>query len=277
MVSATPGENDRFVWPPRELVDPGVADPAVGDEASGAGATPSGSRVLRWIREIEESWLKPTRLPLARRMQAADWSPDVPAAYCDVCGRDVGMYEAGEMGCSGCRQRRLPWSRLVRLGRYEDPLDRWVQEVKFERGWRLGEALGRLLGEEALRAGFGDVGEALIVPMPMTRRRRLARGIDHASAIARGVAWATHARVASALARRHAPTQRAVAPSARASNVAGVFRLRAGAARRVRGRAMLLVDDVTTTGATLRGAARTLRRAGAGTIWVGVIAATPDR
>ncbi|MEM1424671.1 MAG: hypothetical protein AAGH64_11800, partial [Planctomycetota bacterium] len=60
----------------------------------------------------------------------------------------------------------------MRLGSYEGALIDWIHEVKFERGWRLGEDLGAMLGERLVEQGFAGV----VVPMPTTWRRRMARG-----------------------------------------------------------------------------------------------------
>lgn len=224
-------------------------------------------------------WLDPVAEPLARRAAAAEWTPDGPGDYCDRCGRDIGAFESNEVGCAACAQSRLPWSRFVRLGRYEPPLSDWICEVKFTRWPVLGLELGRLLGRVIRQAGIDPTpGRAVIVPMPTTIRRRLSRGIDHAGIIARGVSEEVGPPIARLLARSHRPSQRAVPFDRRPSNVAGSLRLRRGAA--VPAGTILLVDDVMTSGATMRAAARALlagaaRRNGP-EVWACALGVTAD-
>jgi ComF family protein len=259
------GAQTQFVWPPRSLPDHDDITPI------SAAVEPSGA-VGRWT-QFERTWLSPVAEPLARRVADGLWAPDAPEAYCDVCGSDVGPHEASEFGCAACRDRRLPWSRFVRLGRYAPPLELWVQEVKFGAFHALGRDFGRLLGRALRDAGaLGSLGDApVVVPLPTSFRRRMVRRIDHAGVIAQGVAQELSATCVRALRRGHRPSQRAVAPSDRAANVRGAFRARG----KGDSRGVVLVDDVTTSGATLRAASRELCRAGWGEVWVACVAVTP--
>ena len=101
--------------------------------------------------------------------------------------------------------------------------------------------------------------------------RRLGRGFDHARAIAAGLARELRlplgrelVRVRNTLPQVHLPVSR------RSANVRGAFAVRRGAD--VDGAGVLLVDDVTTTGATVNEAARVLLAAGAREVVVAVLA-----
>ncbi|MEQ8844047.1 MAG: hypothetical protein RIB58_04260 [Phycisphaerales bacterium] len=243
----------EFLWPPRPLTDP--TPPAVSPPLTPPPRTRRNAVARAWI-DIERIWLDPVAEPLDRRAGRLNWRRASPGDWCDRCGANVGPNEADELGCAQCRGRRLPWDRFVRLGDYEPPLSTWVQEVKFG-GWRaLGRSLGRELGRAALEAGFEGAGGA-VVPAPTTFRRRMARGIDHALVLARGVSCETGAPVRRLLQRTHRPSQRGLSPAQRTSNVAGSFSVRRGAPT---GGPIILIDDVMTTGATLRAASRVLRR-----------------
>ncbi len=239
---------------------------------------------------IEDVWLDLVAPPLPRRMAQLGWAPDPPEAYCHRCGATVGPYEATEAGCTACESRRLPWRRLVRLGEYRPPLSLFVQEVKFT-GWRrLGRELGQLLAGavgHALEAAGRDPDGALVVPVPTTFRRRMVRGIDHTHVLAAAVARTLRVPLRQPLRRRHRPSQLDVLPSDRASNVSGTMRL--GRPRRLAraiqagaGGTIVVVDDVTTTGATLRATCRALQQGLRGVpaaerphIWTAVLCWTP--
>ncbi len=110
-------------------------------------------------------------------------------------------------------------------------------------------------------ARHGDTvlaGSDLIVPVPLHRARRRARGFNQAAEIAR------HLPVASAEVLRRVRatvTQTDLPADERRANVEDAFAMRRGTS--VRGLVVVLVDDVSTTGATLEACARVLRNAGA--------------
>jgi ComF family protein len=107
-------------------------------------------------------------------------------------------------------------------------------------------------------------------------RRRLWRGFNQAELLAKPLADRLSVPMAAALERRrHTDTQASLSPSERRSNVAGAFALRRGV--EVRGKRILLVDDVLTTGATVGSAAAVLRRAGASHVAVLTLARVDRR
>jgi ComF family protein len=105
----------------------------------------------------------------------------------------------------------------------------------------------------------------LIVPVPLHRRRLLARRFNQSALLAQAIGReASIDAVPDLLVRsRHTPSQGGLSASARRRNVAGAFSLRKGSAEKVDGARMLVVDDVYTTGATVSACAAVLRRAGA--------------
>jgi ComF family protein len=119
----------------------------------------------------------------------------------------------------------------------------------------------------------------LLVPVPSSPAAVRARGHDHArrlsSAAARGVPGAGVAAVLRS--RRHVSDQAGLSARARAENLQGALEVRGAGRRRVAGRAVVVVDDVVTTGATLTEAARALRAAGARVHGAAVVAATSRR
>ena len=136
-----------------------------------------------------------------------------------------------------------------------------IHALKYDGERRLVEPLGALLAERWRRAG---VGGEIVTHVPVHEGKLRERGFDQAALLA--VAAAAHLRLpAVAALERRAETgaQHALSRAARAANVGQAFAVRSAAAGRVRGRWVIVVDDVMTTGATLSGCAAALIDAGA--------------
>nr|WP_047165667.1 ComF family protein [Sphingomonas sp. Y57] len=114
-----------------------------------------------------------------------------------------------------------------------------------------------------MRRHLPDGESRLVVPVPLHRWRIWRRGYNQSTLMARAVARGTsHVLAFETLVRTRAtPSLRGLGPDQRAKTVRGAFAVRDRSA--VKGRAVLLVDDVYTTGATAHACARALKRAGA--------------
>jgi len=105
--------------------------------------------------------------------------------------------------------------------------------------------------------------DAALVPVPLHPRDLRARGYNQAALLAGHLARTWGLPFRDILRRvRRSGGQGGRDPAGRRDAVAGAFTLRGGATRRLEGRPVLLVDDVVTTGATVREAARTIRAGG---------------
>lgn len=149
-------------------------------------------------------------------------------------------------------------------GEYDGALRRVLHAVKYEGRRSLAGPLARLMRERGREALDGA---EIAVPVPLHWRRRIARGFNQAEDLARGLGLPVCRPI-----RRRRPTrpQFGLRPGARQRNVEGAFCStrrwlggRSADARRVRGACVLLVDDVATTGATLRECAAVLKALGA--------------
>ena len=115
------------------------------------------------------------------------------------------------------------------------------------------------------RVGGAMVEGALVAPVPLHRWRLWSRGYNQAALIARAVVAGGSGELALDLLQRpkRTPALRNLSRTARARAVAGAFRVSPQWKEKVRGRRVVLIDDVYTTGATVRGCSRVLKRAGA--------------
>ncbi|RMH16049.1 MAG: ComF family protein [Gemmatimonadetes bacterium] len=130
--------------------------------------------------------------------------------------------------------------------------------------WRgLAAPLGRRIAARALPFGGRAPARTIVVPLRTTAARARRRGFDQAVLLAQAAAGAAGLPVRDVLQRREGPSQVGLPADRRWDNVKHAFAVRAGASSIVRGRTVLLVDDVLTTGATASAAAVVLSRAGA--------------
>lgn len=203
-----------------------------------------------------------------------------PVAGCAGCGEAVpavalSILPSGWV-CGECRRRPPPFLSLRSAWSYEGPITDVVRGLKFGRLDYLGAHLARELTD---LVPSGEPWDA-VVPVPLHWRRRLARGFDQAERIARPLARLLEVPFVAAL-RRARPTRRQARLSReeRLANPRRAFALRRwrlAAPRGVRGLRVVVVDDVVTTGATLRAAAEALRSGGVREVLALAVARTPE-
>ncbi len=182
-----------------------------------------------------------------------------PACLC--CGR---FFDGADVPhpCSRCLSSPPPYSRQLSVGRYDGVLRDLILLFKYGRFSVLGQPLGRLAVSRLLaEPGMLD-GVDLILPVPLHKKRRRARGFNQSAMLAREIAGATgNELLAKCLVRvKDAPPQASLEAGAREKNVRGVYAVRKPGL--LKGRTILLIDDVFTTGATIGECSRVLRTAG---------------
>lgn len=193
-----------------------------------------------------------------------------PGVRCPICALEMAPSLAGAERCAACRRESFGLERLIVLGDYrrQPQVREWV--LAFKHGGRtelarpLAAALARRVRTLLSEAGGGN----LLVPVPLHRWRRIERGYDQSARLASELADALGWSCARALARtRPTVVQGTAGASSRSANVRGAFgpeRWRPLARRAVaEAERVWIVDDVVTSGATLRECARALRRLGA--------------
>lgn len=187
--------------------------------------------------------------------------PPAPSPACPQCGEATTLGER----CGACMKDPPAFARTVALFRYEFPVDRIIHALKYAHRLPVAPWLGRRLARHLVAADFD-----LVVPLPLHPDRLRERGFNQSAEIARSLArdLGLPLEAASLVRTRATPPQAELPLKARAKNVRGAFECRSDLA----GRRLLLVDDVMTSGATLRECARVLQLHGAGEITVAVAA-----
>ena len=207
------------------------------------------------------------RIPIAEahNLCAACWAKIafLSDPVCFICGFPFAYDEGPETLCAACRQRAPAFDRARALMRYDDTSRDPILALKRADRLDLVPAFARWVGQ----AGRQLLAEAdLIVPVPLHRWRLWRRRFNQSALVARALGRLAGKPVDCLLLRRSRATpSQGDMPSAaaRLRNVQGAFRVERYRARAVRGKIVLLIDDVFTTGATIEACARALKRAGA--------------
>jgi ComF family protein len=180
--------------------------------------------------------------------------PYLPRGLCARCA----THRSGGATCRGCRHLSSALSNVHAAFAYQGAARTAVLSLKVRSGRYLVPLLGEFLQEAlAIRPMHADV----LVPVPLSNARLQQRGFNQAALLAERIAPMLEAEVAHALAREERPMQKRLGAEQRLTNLRGAFRC--PAPERVLGKAVLLVDDVVTTGATVSACADTLAQAGA--------------
>lgn len=209
-----------------------------------------GDCLLRYARQAPRCWTCAARLPAS------------------LAGRR-------ETKCGACLSKPPPLDRTIAALDYAFPWDGLLQHYKFHQAIELRETLLERLNQ-ALTLAQAQAPDWLL-PVPLTQTRLRERGYNQSYELARTLA--RHRKLhcdPDLLLRVGNSGQQAKLPlSERAANVRRAFAVNPTRSAELRGRHVVLLDDVMTSGATLYEIAGVLRRAGASNVQAWVIARTP--
>lgn len=182
--------------------------------------------------------------------------------FCPRCGR-IRQDGGEDHSCGRCLREPPAFTRHRSCGVYGGTLKEVILLFKYRKFAPLSRPLARF-ADAAVGTDPGLwAGADLLVPVPLHPSRRRDRGFNQARLLARDLARLRGLRVLDGclVKVRNAPPQAGLRAADRERNVVRAYAVRRP--DRVRGRTLVLVDDVSTTGATLRECARVLTEAGA--------------
>ena len=231
--------------------------------------------VYNWTNKLQSLLFPPTcRLCLAPGQERLEICPDCHRELpwlthsCSGCALPLPA-ESDASLCSNCQKRRLKLDSCRALFGYQPPVDQWIQRLKFRQDLSLARLLGELLAREV--ASPTPHSQPVLVPVPLHRKRLAERGYNQALEISRPLHRLGY-RIDTDICHRIAATraQTSLSAQARRANVRSAFSVK----KRLQDKAIILVDDVMTTGATLDELAARLKQAGAERVDAWVIART---
>jgi ComF family protein len=200
---------------------------------------------------------------------------------CSVCGeRLMGPYPVSvgsDALCVLCRRLEPPYVKATSYGSYESGLRELIHLLKYDGVRPAANVLGRMLAEAIvpLQSHF-RANQMLVVPVPLHRGKRRQRGFNQTELIAQAALkyqLSGRFEFKPVLDRtRETKSQIGLSRHQRRENLRGAFAV--NKPEEVRGREILLVDDVFTTGTTVSECARVLHRAGATKVYVATVART---
>lgn len=210
--------------------------------------------------------------------------PLVLRAVCPRCATPLGTEparkttqaasECASRLCGACFNDPPPFHRVIAPWIFAPPLSGLVHRMKYSRDLAAAAALGRMLTGELAAESRHPPPDA-VIGMPLSRRRLLARGFNHAEELATIIRRELRLRRPdnARIIRRHAPPQAKAASAAeRRANVAGAFTVLRWPSNV---RRVAIVDDVLTTGATASALSEVLRDQGVEWIEIWCCARTP--
>ena len=172
-------------------------------------------------------------------------------------------------GCGHCHGLEFHYDGIARAGVYDGAMRKMILAFKFSDKTELAGQLGRM-AVSALEGSIFRDSIDVVTPVPLHWKRRLGRGFNQSAIIAKGLKSERVRFVKDLVRVRNTQRQWALSPAKRKKNVAGAFAVRKD--HRFAGRNVCLVDDITTSGATLNECAKTLKEAGAEKVFAVVVA-----
>lgn len=194
-------------------------------------------------------------------------------ALCPSCGIPFGTTGGERHLCGDCIVLSPPFSLARALGVYESILMSAIHRFKYGGKIAVGNALGDIMASREYDS-LHITGYDLIIPVPLHPSKLRRRGFNQALILARRIAKKYRIPLDFTTLRRTKPTPAQVELSGddRRKNVRGAFAVETK--RAVEGRRVLLIDDVYTTGSTVKECARVLMRARASEVAVLTLART---
>lgn len=191
----------------------------------------------------------------------------IGANICEICGEP--LHQRGI--CDRCQNEPPPFSALRSYAEFNGPLREALHSLKYQNNLALGDTFSSLLIPMIQKLGWQF---DLVLPVPISRSKRKERGYNQAGLIAYPISLAFDVIYSDSLLFRkfEVKSQVGLSREERFKNLHNAFQ---GNSAKLNKKKVLLVDDVTTTGATIISCAKALQESGCERIYSITVAKTP--
>ena len=188
------------------------------------------------------------------------------ATCCEICARPLTQ----NLVCGQCQKIPPFFDRALTPLLYVDPVDRFLCGLKYREQFSFARFAAGVMTNHALKTG--QKAPDMICPVPMTSKTLRKRGFNQSAFIGQLIAWQLGIPMSSNLILKTRDTahQSDLKAKERQNNLKGAFECK----RQVRGRHIVIVDDVLTTGATANEISKTLKKYGASRVDIWACART---
>ena len=195
----------------------------------------------------------------------------VTSPLCPICGIPFATPDGIDHACGACLSHHPSYVEARAAAIFDGVARDLIHRFKYDRKVHLARPLS-LLTQETLAPFAASSDAELLIPVPLHRQRLRERGFNQAVLLGRPLAkaWNIPLVVDNLKRTRWTEPQVTLSATERETNVRGAFALADPAA--VRGKKIILLDDVYTTGSTVAECSRVLRQAGAEVVYVITVA-----
>ena len=180
--------------------------------------------------------------------------------YCEKCGRLI----IDEEECKNCEEYNYQFNKARAVATYNQALSDYIYDMKYQGRQALAKPLGQILGIYGLEF-YKREDLDVIIPVPLAKEKLKTRGFNQAYLLAREVSKKLDLPINDQVLKRAVNTvsQSKLSPLKRKENVSNIFYCEPEYVKEIKGKYVLLIDDIYTTGATVNECSKVLLRAGA--------------
>lgn len=192
----------------------------------------------------------------------------IESHFCHKCGAPP---ERDKTTCKHCRGIRFHFKKARAVGIYTSPLSEMIHFLKYDRKTNIAKRLGILMGN-VFQSDSDLFLSDIIVPVPLHRIRKRERGYNQSKLLAEVISHISGKTLVtdSIIRKKATKSQTMLATEERVENLKDAFAV--VAPEKIKGKSIVIIDDVLTTGTTLEEMAKTLVKGGAESVYCLVLA-----